>query len=32
MLVAVGAGLAASYYLPAHFAGDDALAFQERPP
>ena len=28
MLAAVGAGLAASYYLPAHFAGDAALAFQ----
>ena len=28
MLVAVGAGLAASFYLPGHFAGDTALAFQ----
>lgn len=28
MLVAVGAGLAASFYLPGHFAGDAALAFQ----
>ena len=28
MLVAVGAGLAASFYLPGHFAGDTALALQ----
>ena len=28
MLIAVGAGIAAAYYLPDYFAGDTALAFQ----